>query len=252
MDATMILTTIVILLLVSTMLAFLTFRYRHLPFMVGRRKLPGMARMAKQTGQAVESGSRLHLSLGNGTLTEATATTSAAGLAVLDALAAESCASDTPPLVTVGDGTLLPAGQDSLRAAYQKANRGRDFWPGDVQFIAPATAPVTFAAGVASTINTTELSSNVLVGRFGPEIVLVTEAASSKQLEQVVGSDDPSALAIASTSSDQLLIGEELLVASAYLDEKPVHSASLLVQDVLRWLVAAAVVLAALAGIFTG
>ena len=252
MNATVTLATIAIIVLVSVLLAFLTLRYSHLSVTIARRRLPGMDRMSKQTGQAVESGSRLHLSLGNGSLTEATATTSAAGLAVLDALAEESCASDTPPLVTVGEGTLLPAGQDSLRHAYHKANRSKDFWPGDVQFVAPVSAPTTFAAGVASTINTNDLSSNVLVGRFGPEIVLATEAASQKRLEQVVGSDDPTALAIASTSSDQLLIGEELLAASGYLEDKPIHKASLIVQDVLRWLVAGAILLAALVGIVAG
>jgi hypothetical protein len=242
---------IAIILLVSLLLAVLTLRLRRLSGTPALRELAGVARLAKQTGQAVESGSRLHLSLGQGELTEATVVSSAAGLAVLDSLAEESCASDTPPLVTVGAGTLLPAGQDSLRAAYQKAGRARDFWPGDVQFIAPATSPTIYAAGVASAIHNTELSSNVLVGRFGPEIVLATEAAAQKQLEQLIGSDDPVALAIGSMSSEQLLIGEELLATPAYLQPKPVHQASLMTQDLLRWLVAAAVVIAAVVGLLT-
>ena len=244
-----VLAAIAIILLVSVLLAVLTLRVRRLSAAPALRELAGVARLTKQTGQAVESGSRLHLSLGQGELTEATVASSAAGLAVLDSLAEESCASDTPPLVTVGAGTLLPAGQDSLRAAYQKAGRIRDFWPGDVQFIAPATSPTIFAAGVASAIHSTELSSNVLVGRFGPEIVLAIEAAAQKQLEQLIGSDDPTALAIGSMSSEQLLIGEELLAAPSYLQPKPVHQASLMAQDILRWLVAAALVLAALIGL---
>ena len=247
----LVLTTISIILLVSLLLAVLTLRLRRAEASAGRRAMAGIDRLAKQTGQAVESGSRLHLSLGQGELHEATVASSAAGLAILDALAADSCASDTPPLVTVGAGTLLPAGQDSLRAAYRQAGRARDFWPGDVHFVAPVTSPAIYAAGVASTIHNNELSSNVLVGRFGAEIVLATEAAAQKQLEQLIGSDDPAGLAIGSMSSGELLVGEELLAAPSYLNPQPVQQASLITQDILRWLVAGALVVAAIIGLLS-
>ncbi len=52
---------IAIILLVSLLLAVLTLRLRRLSGTPALRELAGVARLAKQTGQAVESGSRLHL-----------------------------------------------------------------------------------------------------------------------------------------------------------------------------------------------
>jgi hypothetical protein len=42
------------------------------------------------------------------------------------------------------------------------------------------------------------------------------------------------------------LLGEELYAAGAYLDAGPAHSASLRMQDILRWVVVAVIVIGAI------
>ena len=53
----------------------------------------------------------------------------------------------------------------------------------------------------------------------------------------VIGTDDPTALAVAVTVTDDVLIGEELFATSAYLEGKASQIASLQLQDILRWIV---------------
>jgi hypothetical protein len=76
-----------------------------------------------------------------------------------------------------------------------------------------------------------------MVGRFGPELAIIAEAANRQNIEQVIGTDDPTALAVAFTATDNVLIGEELYATSAYLEGNASQIASLQLQDILRWVV---------------
>jgi hypothetical protein len=208
---------------------------------VGLRPLRGIQALTSQVGRAVESGRRVHFSMGRAALNSSIAPTSLAALAALDHLAQDGCASDVPPVVTVGEGTLLPAAQDQLRGAYTQAGRAGDFSNTMVEFVASDTSPMSYAAGVSYTVQHSNAGSNLLMGHFGPEIGIILEAAGRQDMEQIVGSDDPVALAVGAAMSDELLIGEELFAAGAYMKGSPSQIASLQVQDLLRLIVVAAI-----------
>lgn len=219
---------------------------------VGLRPHSGYTNLKKQVGYSVESGQHMHISLGRGNLTGSANPTSVAALIILDHLAESSCASGMPPVVTTGDGTLLVAGQDKLRQVYNKAHRATEFKPGMIEFQAGDTYPLAYAAGVTHALNREAVGSNILAGRFGSEIALITEAAERAQAEQLISSDDPIALALAYPLADALIIGEEHLAAGAYLQGKPAQLASLQLQDFLRLFAAIAIILATFFAFITG
>jgi hypothetical protein len=105
---------------------------------------------------------------------------------------------------------------------------------------------------VTEAIQHQNVGSNVLLGRFGPELAVMAEAAGRKNMEQVIGSDEPVALAIGLTVTNNLLIGEEFLAAGAYLQGRPVQVASLQLQDILRYLAAGSVLLVAVYRLVVG
>jgi hypothetical protein len=121
-----------------------------------------------------------------------------------------------------------------------------------VEFVAAAASPMSYAAGVSDTVQHSNAGSNLLMGHFGAEIGLILEAAGRENMDQIVGSDDPVALAIGSVMSDDLLIGEELFAAGAYLKGSPSQLASLQVQDILRLIVGAAILLFAIINLLLG
>ncbi len=216
------------------------------------RPLPAYADLSTQLGEAIEAGKPLHISLGQAGLAGAAAPTSVAAVHVLDRLAQEGCASGSPPLTTVGEGTLLPIAQDSLRRAYADTGRLSDYKPTMSQFVAADTDRYVFAGGVGSVIQQNKAGGNVMVGRYGPEIVIAAEAASRQKINQVIGTDDPSALAAATAVTDKLLVGEELFAAGAYLEGSPSQIAGLQVQDILRAVIAVAILLLAIIQFLTG
>jgi len=224
-------------LLVLGVLLFLLTRSVQAGRMPVLRPLTSYEGLQGQIGRAIESGRQLHLTLGQASLVGRANPTSVSAAAVLDSLAKDGCANGTPPLVTVGEGTLLPLAQGSLQHALTEAGRPGDFDLSLTQFVAPETDPFAYGAGVAVLLQQQRVASNIMVGRFGPELAIMAEAANRQNIEQVIGTDDPTALAVAVAAADDVLIGEELFATSAYLEGSASQIASLQLQDILRWIV---------------
>lgn len=237
---------------VSGLLSFwLTIRLRRAR-RLGMRELDGFAALGDEIGRAVENGRSVHFSAGRGGLVGRTNPTSVAALNALDYVAESACKSDVPPIVSVGDGTLLVASQESLRGAFEAAGRPDDYSPDMAQFVAGESFATAYAAGVSDMLNRGESGSNFLIGRFGAELAIMGEAADREDMEQVVGSDDPIAMAVAASYTDKLLIGEEMFAAGAYLQGDPPQRASVVLQDIMRVIVAIAILLAAILNLFLG
>ena len=241
-----------IAIVVVALLLLIFTRRQHISRSLRLRPLQACATLSNQVGEAIESGRQLHVSLGQGSLIGAANPASIAAVHILDYLAKDGCASGTPPLTTVGDGTLLPLAQDSLRQAHAAAGRLNDYKPAMTQFLAADTDPYAYVGGIAAILQHGETSSNLLVGRFGPELAIPAEIAARKNMVQVIGTDDPSALAVATAVTDDVLIGEELFAAPAYLEDSPSQAASLQVQDILRWLIIITMIALALGQLLAG
>ena len=84
------------------------------------------------------------------------------------------------------------------------------------------------------------------MGNFGVEVALLTDAVERENTFVLAGSDNLTAQAVIYASAQEPLIGEEIYAAGAYVESSPLHSASLTVQDILRWLIIAAILVGAL------
>lgn len=218
----------------------------------GLRPLSAYEALTSLSAWALEAGSVVIVSLGRAALGRQASPTSVSALTILRRLALDGCATSTPPAVTVGDATLLPAAQDSLRRAYQDTGRAAHFSLAQVEFLAAEQDGWAYAAGVGQTLQREARASCVVVGRYGPELVLITEAATRARAEFIVGADDPTALAVAAAVTNRPLVGEELLAAGAYVEGRPMQIASLQTQDILRWLIALGLVILAVVRLAQG
>ncbi len=251
MDLEVIVVILVIAVFSTALLFWLTSRIRA-GKRTGLRPVAAFQALRAQSATAVESGRRIHVSVGRASLAGLANPTSMAALTALDFMVEAGCASDVPPVSTVGDGSLLVATQDSLRGAYSAANRGKAYSPLMARYLAADNQAMTFAAGASDVLNQEELSSNLLIGRYGAEIAIITEAAERRGMDQVIGTDDPTGLALAIAATDKVLIGEEMFATGAYLRGDPIQLASLQVQDILRIVAAIGLLLAALFNFVVG
>jgi hypothetical protein len=149
-------------------------------------------------------------------------------------LAELTSAGDQPPIATSGDAALTFLSQDALQTASQTSAQGiYDPTAGRLTGL----TPFSYAAGAMPAIHDENISANVLMGNFGVEAALLTEAAERESTFTLAASDNLTAQAVMYASAQEPLIGEELYAAGAYMDAGPLHASSLIVQDILRWLI---------------
>jgi hypothetical protein len=207
------------------------------------RDIPAFTRMRHAVGRVVEDGTRLHVSLGRGALTTPQSASALAGLMLLRRLAELTSAGDQPPIATSGDAALAILSQDTLQTASQASAQGAyDSTSGRLTGL----TPFSYAAGAMTTIRDENISANVLMGNFGVEAALLTDAAERENTFILAASDNLTAQAVMYASAQEPLIGEELFAAGAYTDAGSLHSASLTVQDILRWLIIIVILVGAL------
>jgi hypothetical protein len=196
------------------------------------RPLPAFQDLWDEAGHAAESGGAIHIALGSGGLGGEDAATSLAGLQVIEALADATVCYSAPPIITVGDPTLLPLAQDILRRAYERNGLADLYDPGTVRFVAPS--PVAYAAGAANVVATEHVTTSMIGGAFGAEVSLITDAGARRGLPQLAAAADPRALGALYPTTDRLAVGEELYAAGAQMTGERRYLVSLVAQDILR------------------
>jgi hypothetical protein len=221
---------LVLVLIAAGLLLGLTFvRRKSAPVF---REIAAFARLRRAIGISVEDGTRLHISLGRSGLQTPNGAPGLAGLAMLRHLIEQTSASDKPPVVTSGAGDLSILTRDTLQAGY-KAAGAEDIYDPTTGRLTGLT-PFSFAVGAIPSMRDEDVSSNVFIGHFGPEVALLTDTAERTNSPAVAAAVDPTAQAILYASVEEPLIGEELFAAGAYINAGPAHQASLQVQDILR------------------
>jgi hypothetical protein len=206
------------------------------------REISAFARLQRAIGLAVEAGSRLHISLGRGHLLSTQSAIGYVGLSILDRIARSTSISDRPPIATSGEGTLGILSQDTQRDAAKIL--GVEFNP--VRGRITGLSPYSYAAGTLSLIEEEDVGANMLIGSFGSEVGLITEAAERSESMTLGGTDNLSGQAVLFASAQEPLIGEETYAGGAYLGVGPMHVASLYAQDILRWILIGLIVIGAI------
>lgn len=199
------------------------------------REIPALTRLVRTLGLSVEDGKRLHISLGHGSLLDERGGSAFAGLAALRIISEKTSVSDMPSVVSAGDPALGLLTQDTMQAGYHAA--------GVEELYVPTTSRVTgltpfsYAAGAMHIASNENVSTNIMIGHFGPEVGLLADISDRDYVTLIGASDNLAGQSVLYASTQDALIGEELFATGAYLGAGTSHSASLTVQDILRWLI---------------
>ncbi len=217
--------------------------YRKQPLR-GLRLNPAFNRLRQAIDLAVEDGSRLHVSLGNASPYSQQSASALVGLSALEGVTQLSAASDQPPVATSGDGGMAVLSQDILHASYQRANTPFLYDPSMGRLCGPT--PFSYIAGVLPVMHQEDVSANIFLGSFGPEVALLADAAEQENNFTLAGSDSLPAQAVLYATASETVIGEELFASGASLQTNAFHPASLRAQDILRWLILLSILVGAL------
>jgi hypothetical protein len=220
-------------------------RRRRIPFSL--RRIEAYRTMPLNVDGAVESNQRIHFSVGGAAVGQSSTLTALAGLSTMYILAERQAFASNVPIITLTDPITLAIAQDMLRRAYLSRNNLKTYQANTVIWYPQSERSLAFGAGAATLIRTRDVSGNILLGEFGPELAFIGEASIRRDTFFVGHSTRLEGQAIAYAQSDNPLIGEELFVGNAYLTpENPSNMGSVMAMDVLRWVIIAAIILVAL------
>ncbi len=238
-----------ILILFGVLMGVFFFMFRARRRRPRFRAVPAFRLLRGQMGRAIESGRDLHVSIGTGGISGDDTATTLAGLAIAEYLADEAAASGLAPAITTSDPTSVLLAEDAVRRSYTRQGNLSDFPRGAARL--PALNPTQYAAATMDFLNHEPVLTNVMSGTFGAEAALIDQAANNNDLPQLFGGSDPRALAVMSTSTDQILMGEEMYAAKAYLRAQLPHLAGLRAADGVRIVIAVLIVIAFVAGLLS-
>lgn len=199
------------------------------------RIIPGLSRLYRAFGLSVEDGTRLLIGLGGQSLLTRNAGAALAGLSLLRELSQKASFSDHPPVAVSGESALAFLAQDTLKAGYRAVGAAQFYQPMAGRLA--GMTPFSSAAGTIPMLSDENVSLAALVGNFGVEAGLLSDAAERSHVILIGATSDPAGQSVLYATAPEALIGEELFAAPVYLAGTQSAAANLVLQDILRWLI---------------
>lgn len=205
------------------------------------RPLPGLEAVEDGVGRATEMGKPVLFIPGTGDIDDVQ---TLAGLSVLSRIAKVTATYDTPLMVPCLYPMPLAAAGEVVRQSYIDAGRAEAFNSDIVRYMAGES--FGFAAAVNGWMMREKPATNIFLGNFAAESLLLAETGNAAGAIQIAGTAQPEQLPFFIAACDYTLLGEELYAASAYLSKEPKFLGSLKAQDLFKIILAVIMVAGAL------
>ena len=128
------------------------------------------------------------------------------------------------------DPVVMSVCQEVVKEAYMDAGRPDAYNPDNIFFV--TDDQFSFTAAVDGIMVREKPATNIFMGYYYAESLILAETGASTGAIQIAGTDSLAQLPFFITTCDYTLIGEELYAASAYLAREPLLLGSLKGQDV--------------------
>lgn len=208
--------------------------------------IPGLDVLEEAVGRATELGRPVHFTTGVGKFEGATVSSLLAAYDVLGHVADLCAKLGAKLLVTQNQPSAIPLINSIVLEAYKANNAEDDFSPDSIQF-RPKNA---YVFEVLNILEKNKVASNIYMGPTAFETILICEQGYHVGAMQITGSTSLTQLPFMIATSDYVLIGEEMLVAGAYLSKDAVKIGSIVGQDYSKMIILALLALTAIMAAF--
>ena len=190
------------------------------------RKLAGLEALEDAVGRATEMGKPILYVPGLSTIDDIA---TLASLNILSLVAKKTAEYNTTLLVPNRSPVVYVVAREIVKEAYTDAGRPDAFNPDNVYFL--TSNQWAYTAAVCGTMVREKPATNLFLGHFWAESLVLAETGAATGAIQIAGTDSVFQLPFFITACDYTLIGEELYAASAYLSKEPLLMGSLKGQD---------------------
>lgn len=222
--------------LIATALAFVLIIYFVNSLKKGKsifiRKIAGLDAIDEAVGRATEMGRPILYVTGLGYMEDIP---TVASINILGPVAKKVAEYESKILVPCFDPIVFTVATEVVRESYLEAGRPDAFNQDQVFFV--SDLQFAYVAAVNGIMLREKPATNLFLGLFYAESLLLAETGNSTGAIQIAGTDAVTQLPFFITSCDYTLIGEELYAASAYLSKDPILCATIKAQDIEKGLI---------------
>jgi len=205
------------------------------------RKIPGLDAVEEAVGRATEMGRPVLFIPGIAELDEIE---TVAGVSILGRVAKITAQYDTPLMVPLRYPLVLAASQEIVEQAYVEMGKKDSYDKDMVRYV--AGEQFAFTATVNGYMMRERPATNIYMGAFFAESLLLAETGNAAGSIQIAGTARPEQLPFFIAACDYTLMGEELYAASAYLSREPKMTGGLKGQDFVKMIIVILVILGVL------
>ena len=195
------------------------------------RPIAGLSAMNEAVGRATEMGRPVLYVPGIADMDDIQ---TIAAVVILSEVAKLAASYDTRTIVPTRMPIVFPVCEETVRNAFADAGRPDAFNRDDVRFL--SDDQFAFTAGVTGIMLREKPATNIYMGAFWAESLILAETGFLAGAIQIAGTANVSQLPFFVAACDYTLIGEELYAASAYLSKQPQLLGSLKGSDAAKLL----------------
>lgn len=196
------------------------------------RHIPGLDAVEEAVGRATEMGKPILYVPGLSTISDVA---TIASMNILSRVARKTAEYNTKLLVPNRDPVVYTVAREVVKESYTDAGRPDAFSSDSVYFL--TTDQFGYTAAVCGTMVRDKPATNLFLGMFWAESLVLAETGAGTGAIQIAGTDSIHQLPFFIAACDYTLIGEEFYAASAYLSRKPLLLGSLKGQDWAKMLI---------------
>ncbi len=193
------------------------------------RPIGGIEAVDDAIGRATEMGRPILYVLGLGTAADVA---TIASFTILGRVAKRVAEYQTELIVPTYDPIVMSVAQEVVKSSFLDAGRPDAYNEDIVHFV--TQSQFAYVAAVNGTMLRELPATNVYMGKFYAESLLLAETGAEAGSIQIAGTDEIAQIPFFIVACDYTLIGEELYAASAYLGREPVLLGSLKAQDLAK------------------
>ena len=193
------------------------------------RRIAGLDALDEAVGRATEMGKPILYVPGISTISDVA---TIASVNILSGVARTVADYDTRLIVPNFDPIVMTVAQEVVREGYMAAGKPEAYREEDVFYVTSSQFP--FVAAVDGIMVRERPATNLFIGMFFAESLILAETGASTGAIQIAGTDAIAQLPFFIAACDYTLIGEELYAASAYLSRAPLLLGSLKGQDWMK------------------
>jgi hypothetical protein len=170
-----------------------------------------------------------------------------ASMNILASVAEKTAEYNTPLIFPNYDPVVMTTAQEVVKEGYSKAGHPEAYNPDNIFFV--TQSQFGYAAAVDGIMTRQLPATNLFLGTFEAEALILAETGNSIGAIQIAGTDSTIQLSFFIVACDYTLIGEELFVASGYLTKDPQILGSIKGQDWLKAIIVLLILIGGIAGV---